>query len=234
MLANRVFLAAGGGRLDRYTKSLLHFNGTQDSTNFKDEANNTWTANKGSGSIFPIIDRSQYKFGGASGFFKGGQLDLTSSNRSKFFLTNQSFTIDFWYRYTWSSRGQGQLLCFENNYEILLYQNDGDIYMKLRIYITSTNYFDYSFKIEPSEYYYHNEWHHYAFVRNVNDLIIFLDGKSNGSYSVAGITFYSTSSSSTWSISKYNNPLGCWLDELRISIGIARWTANFTPPTKEY
>ena len=25
-----------------------------------------------------------------------------------------------------------------------------------------------------------------------------------------------------------------WLDEVRVSKGIARWTANFTPPTSEY
>jgi hypothetical protein len=25
-----------------------------------------------------------------------------------------------------------------------------------------------------------------------------------------------------------------WMDELRISKGIARWTANFTPPTEPY
>ena len=25
-----------------------------------------------------------------------------------------------------------------------------------------------------------------------------------------------------------------WMDEIRVSIGIARWTANFTPPTGPY
>ena len=29
-------------------------------------------------------------------------------------------------------------------------------------------------------------------------------------------------------------PLNGWLDEFRISKGIARWTSNFTPPTQEY
>jgi len=39
---------------------------------------------------------------------------------------------------------------------------------------------------------------------------------------------------STFNNSSGNNNFTGWMDEFRISKGIARWTANFTPPISEY
>jgi len=80
-------------------------------------------------------------------------------------------------------------------------------------------------------------FHHIALVRYGSTLTIYVDG-------VAGAT---TANLSTNSINSSPNKLAVgrdgeyvggyfngWIDEYRVSKGIARWTSNFTPPTIEY
>ena len=81
-----------------------------------------------------------------------------------------------------------------------------------------------------------NQWTHVAFVRNGNDWIWFINGVQSGTgdggnYSIRDVA-------STLSIGARNNGTyyqwNGYMDEIRISKGIARWTSNFTPPTNEY
>ena len=51
---------------DTYTKSLLHFNGSDGSTTITDESGKTWTAYDNA-----QIDTAQSKFGGASMLLDG-------------------------------------------------------------------------------------------------------------------------------------------------------------------
>jgi len=79
-----------------------------------------------------------------------------------------------------------------------------------------------------------NSWYHLAAVRSGTNFMIFQNGVSLGA-----------SQGNTNAVSSYASDLnigrGCWegvldgwIDEVRISKGIARWTANFTPPTHPY
>ena len=76
----------------------------------------------------------------------------------------------------------------------------------------------------------HNTWHHVAFVRDGTTLRLFLDGVSQGTASFTGAI---DTISETLSIgfdnagSRYFNGN---IDEVRITKGVARYTANFTPP----
>jgi hypothetical protein len=78
-----------------------------------------------------------------------------------------------------------------------------------------------------------NTWYHIAFVRTGTTFRTFLDGSQLGAdytdadavpdlVSVAQIGGYGLAGA---------NYLNGWLDEFRISKGIARWTSNFTPST---
>ncbi|HUV84134.1 MAG TPA: LamG-like jellyroll fold domain-containing protein, partial [Methanosarcinales archaeon] len=82
-----------------------------------------------------------------------------------------------------------------------------------------------------------NTWYHIAFVRSSTSIYIFIGGTSqsltattavstNSFVNVAGIMKVGTQDET-------NNVNG-WIDEFRVSKGIARWTANFTPPTRAY
>ena len=83
-----------------------------------------------------------------------------------------------------------------------------------------------------------NTWYHLAFVRSGTTGWFFINGDNTNSVEQ---TAFSSNSLPDLASSVYmgtnfqgNYPLNGWLDELRISKGIARWTANFTPPTAEY
>lgn len=81
-------------------------------------------------------------------------------------------------------------------------------------------------------------WYHFAWVHigatGVNQ--VFQDGVQIGAVTettafpdVTGTTNLFIGSSAT-----PNNYLSGWLDEFRVSKGVARWTSNFTPPIGSY
>jgi hypothetical protein len=80
-------------------------------------------------------------------------------------------------------------------------------------------------------------WHHAAFVRAGNALKIFLDGVQQGSdVAISGAINSSASKLGIGSLGEYTGGQfwNGYLDEVRISKGIARWTSNFTPPAVPY
>ena len=82
-----------------------------------------------------------------------------------------------------------------------------------------------------------NTWYHIAVVRNGTVGKLFIDGVSQTLSTVA--TFGTNdvgniASSLQLGFVSGTGHLDGWLDELRISKGIARWTSNFTPPVSAY
>jgi YD repeat-containing protein len=219
---------------DSYTKSLLHMNGTDGSTTFTDNATggtHTWTAYGNA-----QIDTAQSKFGGASVLFDGNGDYIGSADSADWTFGTGDFTIDFWvkindlttYQTLYSHRADTN-----NRVEIFYY---GALDDSIRIIAKSGGgtimYYNTTTGISDTN------WHHIALVRNGTVFYIFFDGVSQtltvntaiGSSSmpdVAGQLWIGGYNGGTY---WYNG----WLDEYRISKGIARWTANFTPPFSEY
>jgi hypothetical protein len=80
-----------------------------------------------------------------------------------------------------------------------------------------------------------NTWYHITVARSGTSTKMFVDG------SQAGSTYSDTTNYS----GDVNRPVigasmtgsdgvNAWVDEIRVSKGIARWTANFTPPPSPY
>jgi hypothetical protein len=80
-------------------------------------------------------------------------------------------------------------------------------------------------------------WQHVAFVRNGNSAYIFVGGVSRSLTTITSWGALSDVGAGALNVGHtqfdgyYQNG---YLDELRISKGIARWTSNFTPPTSAY
>ena len=80
-------------------------------------------------------------------------------------------------------------------------------------------------------------WHHIAFVRKGETGYIFIDGKTQ---TLSNSTIGNLPDISgplligKWSGGFPNYFVNGYMDEVRISKGVARWTSDFTPPTKEY
>ena len=78
-----------------------------------------------------------------------------------------------------------------------------------------------------------NTWYHIAVVRNGSNVFIYRDGVQIATSSATGSlgNYYG---SFMVGLDGYSNPMQGYLDEFRITKGLARWTSNFTPPTTPY
>jgi hypothetical protein len=83
-----------------------------------------------------------------------------------------------------------------------------------------------------------NQWSHIAVVRSDNTINFFQDGqriyRSFFDFAIRDNTTYPLSIGLNMSNEKPYYLEDAYLDEFRISVGIARWTDNFTPPTETY
>lgn len=226
-----VWDAVGGGSTwDTYTKLMLHCDGADASTTFTDEIGKTVTANGNA-----QIDTAQSKFGGASGLFDGTDDYLSIPDSDDWNFGIGDFTIDFWVRFASVS---GEQAFFEqyvngNTYNIfyktaagsLVFQsNDGGVIKG-----------DYTYAWSPSI----NTWYHIAVVRSGSSGYLFVDGVSVGTASTAFGSNTLPDLAAAVKIGMWSGAggpwnLNGWIDELRVSKGIARWTANFTVATSAY
>jgi len=196
---------------------LLHCNGTNGSTTFTDSSQNglTVTANGNS-----QISTAQYKFGGASAYFDGSSNGIQAQNSALITGTGQ-FTVEMWF---YASSLDGGLMHSGNlngGYELGLYTdglkfwtyNGGDV-------LTTT---------APST----NAWHHVAVTRDSSDVLrMFVDGVLADSTTGFTENLYrnllviGTSRTAFYDFDGY-------VDDFRLTTGVARYTAAFTPPTAQ-
>jgi len=220
--------------VDSNTKSLLHMNGTDASTTFTDSAGggtHTWTAHGNA-----QIDTAQSKFGGASGLFGGVSGDYISAPDSNdWAFSNGNFTIDFWVRFSALPASGTQVSFFKQmdsgDHTRVLFDFinvSGTIYVRFTAKVTDSWKADYEYVWAPST----NTWYHVAWVRSGSTIYLFING------SHVTLTVYTAigtnSLADVGAELDVGSILNGWLDEYRISKGIARWTSDFTPPNEEY
>jgi hypothetical protein len=216
------------GKPDAYTKLLIHSDTTDGRGTFTDSSPSGHAITKVSD---PTHETEKSKFGASSLYFDGGDSLTVADHDDVNNFGTGDFTIDFWFnssvtnqRYTsfFSTEGTG------GGYTLLLNNantSDGTIAywggLGSDVRTSSGGYND-------------GNWHHVALVRNGTSLAIYVDGVSKAT---ATSSAAETDGSNTLIIgdSYYaNRGLTGYMDELRISKGIARWTAAFTPPTRPY
>lgn len=220
--------AMGSAEWDSYTKLLLHFDGTDGSTSFTDEIGKSVTTNGNA-----QISTAQSKFGGASGYFDGSGDYLSVSSSSDWNIDTGDFTVDFWYRAN-SPTNEPEFFNMAPAYNSEYYNTRIKItrdYSVIRAWINGINPYVNSAVFDAA-------WHHVALVRYSGNVNLFIDG--------VGIIAISNSPSITNDnlyIGVGNHPESHvptteywkgYIDEFRFSPGIARWTADFTPPTSAY
>jgi hypothetical protein len=222
---------------DTYTKILLHFDGTDASTTITDSnaggSAHTWTA---AGNA--QIDTAQSKFGGASGLFDGTGDWVTTPDHADFSLGSGTFTIDFWFRVnaaggsalnlagqmdSMSTDGAWSMNRTSGNVIVASVSTDGSNYTV----VTGTTQFTNAVN---------TGWHHAALVRTGNTLKLFIDGtQEGGDVSFSGTVFNSSSVLAVGAAGAITtSPWNGWIDEFRLSVGIARWTAAFNSPSRAY
>jgi hypothetical protein len=172
------------------------------------------------------VNTSVKKYGLSSIAFDGaGDYLLAPSNPSMDFTAN--FTIEMWVNFvnvnsTWQSiisRAYGVAGGWR------LYKNDGN--NQLRWYSNLT-----SVVLTTGSTLANNTWSHIALVRNNGVITIYIDGISRGSAS--NTTSYVPGNYALeigQGVVTSAFPMNGYIQDLRITNGIARYTTNFTPPT---
>lgn len=234
--AQKINASALGGVPDPQTITLLHLNGVDAATTFPDSAlvPLTYTAVNTA-----QIDTAQSKFGGASLLLDGTGDFLTTPDVASLSPGAQDFTMDAWFNLN-DAGGTSAAICGKSDAGFVAATSE--YYVRRRttntmqcgvsdgaITVVVNGTTQYTNAINPG-------WHHIAFVRFGNILKMFIDGvQEGGNVAFTGTIPNTTNVFAVGARSAAGtDSLNGWIDELRISIGIARWTANFTPPISPY
>ncbi|MFH1202244.1 MAG: RHS repeat-associated core domain-containing protein [Candidatus Omnitrophota bacterium] len=207
-------------------KLYLNCNGSDGSRNFIDATGKNVSVYGNA-----QIDTDQYQFGGASGLFDGNGDYLSLADSDDWSFGSEDFTIDFWVRFNaLPSSGDGATILSQREstirWYVTLWNRSGTYEWHFQTSDVSN-----SIVVVKATTVAIDTWYHIAVVRDGNNFMIFQDGVQVGTTvasadsvpDVAGPLDIGT-------FNRIDANLNGWLDELRISKGIARWTSNFTPP----
>ncbi len=213
---------------DLNTSLLIHANGVNGATAFVDSSPRTKTITANGNAQ---ISTTQSKFGGSSAYFDGGG-DYLSIPTSTDFDLGTTYTIDYWVYSTTAGIGYmgignytnpgstwtGLVFCVRNQYVYWYGTTVGD---EQRSDLTGIPF---------------NQWVHVALVREGTVGRIYLNG----------VLFHTKTGLSTNAVSTMPLKIGLfdynvapeyfrgYIDEFRVTKGLAVYTSGFTPPTSAF
>ncbi len=195
----------------------LHIKGTDASIIDKSQGDNIKLIGNVTGS------NTQTKYASHSMYFDGQAGGINLPDQELYGFGTGDFTIDFWLNWTGG-----------NGYAFFLINNGG-----------AGNYIGYGLNtgtITPfvwnngnviigSSNITVNTWQHHAIVRNAGVLTIYLDGYSIGSNAAWGVDLGQSRPFYIGHNAASGQTTTGYIEDLRVTKGLARYTANFTPPT---
>jgi hypothetical protein len=214
--------------IDSYTKLLLHFDGDQSSSDHSATFNGDINMNA-----------STVKFEG-SYYFDGTDDYISIADSDDWYFGAGNFTIDFWMR--WSVNNSLDVpfsQVADTNNRILLYYDGtaGTPYFRFYGNSGGTGVVDYILYFTPTV----DTWYHFMLIRDGASLFFYINGQPQ-------IWDTINTQIGTTTLPNYGAPFEIgrqnlggayyyfngYIDEFRISKGIARYTGNFTPPSVPY
>jgi hypothetical protein len=209
---------------------LLHGDGTNGSTTITDSSGSPKTVTAFGNAQ---ISTAQSKFGGASIAFDGNGDYLTVPDSTAFNLGTGDFTIEA-FTYTPNTTGFKAIVSkLDNGYGTFILALNGSSF----VYYMSSNGTSWNVAQNVSGgTFTANTWNHVALVRNGSTFTPYLNGTAGTT-----TTFSGTLSTNTRALhigadfgGVVTDFMNGYIDELRITKGVARYTANFTPPTAPF
>ena len=177
------------------------------------------------------VATSPVKYGSGSMYFNGSTSYLTRPYSPLFALGSGNFTVECWINTTqngganypsvvgrWAAGASWDLRhsAGDNSGKPTFAYNDGT--SNFNVLSTGGTVYD-------------GQWHHLAAVRNNNIITLYVDGVSVGTSTFTGTIAAATSTPLTVGSTSGGGVyyIG-YIDDLRITVGVARYFANFTPP----
>jgi len=205
---------------------LLHGDGANNSTTFVDNSPSPKTIANNYGNI---ISTTQSKFNGASIFCNNTH--MTYAANTAFELGSGDFTIECWYRGTTGADYSAIVSkgLFENTTgAYALHFRGGSNLLGFYLGSTDSNVITSTTNIKTS-----GTWNHVAVSRIGNSTKLFINGTQEGSTYVSNFTI---PTGGILSVGKYyygysGDSVTGYIDDLRITKGVGRYSANFAVPT---
>ena len=220
---------------------LLTGQGTSGSSSIVDSSNNAWTITNASNLVTynttsPQVGTSSMRFPGTGNYLRIPQSGVAN-------LGAGNFTIECWMKFDSAS-----------TYQTILWLNGApgvNAYAGIRVDISNTNsgvfrnLIGYTGTSWATTTFYSTStissgtWYYYTLVRNGTTITCYVNGVSESTFNAGTNSIYSaaenwigaknTGSAGTPTV---NTPVTGYIEQLRITVGVARYTANFTPPTE--
>lgn len=204
---------------------LLPFDGSNGATSTSDNSNNNSTVTFVGTSQ---ISTAQSKFGGSSMLFDGNSdyLTVTNSSFSSLNTSGSTFTIEFWVYFSSITGDQSPV----NNYSG---SSGGLLINKNSSHVITVNLSGDGADITGTTTVSAGQWYHVALSGSSGSYKLFLNGTQEGSTytgSLGGGSSTYQIGAFYWSSTFYYGVNG-YLDDIRFTAGLARYTSGFTPPT---
>ena len=211
---------------------LLHMDGANGSTTFTDDSSNALTVTANSTAQ---ISTAQSKFGGASGLFNGTSDAITISDPSSLCAPGSGdFTLEAWVYnvggavtpVVWTKPSIGKITLYGSNAGAA----DEAIFGQTGYQTGATSRVTSSISISQST------WTHVALTRSGSTIELWIGGNSAGSFTDS--SDFSKSINMIGAVATGTTPdfyfWDGYIDEVRITPGVARYTTSFTPPTAAF
>lgn len=224
------------GQNDEYWNNvslLLHMDGSNGSTTFTDSSSNARTVTAGGDAQ---ISTAQSKFGGSSGLFDGTG-DLLNVTVGA--IGTGSYTIEGWFYTSLTNPTWKSLAALSDGLTVYFHQGAVVGYGGG---MPSSDLRSKQGQFGPQPALAANTWHHWAITRTDAGVVnVFANGVAGGldignGAAQTGNTYDSTGT--TFRVGVASGGAGenfdGYLDEIRFTPGIARYTGNFTVPTAPF
>ncbi len=226
-------VTSGGGATDPNFSSvslLLHCEGTDGSTTFTDSSSNAHTITASGNAQ---IDTADYKFGSASGLYDGTGDYLATPTHASFDLGTGDWTIEGWFKNHDNNGATRDFFTFYSGASAVV-----EFYAFYNGSTTEIAFYEAAGGtiVNPAGSNLAAIWRHYAWVRDGTTLRIFENGSQLGTGSVSGVTM---PSGVTFGVGRPFHTLPArawqgWIDEVRVTKGVARYTSSFTAPSAPF
>lgn len=218
--------------IDSYTTLMLHCDGDDGSTTFTDSSASANAITKNGNAQ---LDTAQKKYGTTSALFDGAG-DYLSATGAGWDFGSGVFTLDMWVYVNSAAARTAYMSTLQSVPASRLGWSIhcGTGYLGFRYYKAG----NVNVEVARTDDTMTGGWHHLAIVKRgtgATDLGIAV----NGVFEWVATGNFTIASSETLVIGREfadfdNYYLNGWLDEIRVSKGIARWTADFTPHSEAY
>ena len=201
---------------------LLHLDGSNGSTTFTDSSSSPLTVSAVNSAQ---ITTAESKFGGASldATSTGGQVAVSEANGIK--MGTGDFTLEMQAYRNAAGTGDRHLFDHGNGAGYLLRWAGGTT---LQFYIASSLVCSYTFSFTTSQ------WYHIAVARSGTSVKLFVDGTEAASGTSSGSATSGAGLGIGGPVSGTGDRFHGYIDEVRLTKGVARYTGSFTAPTAAF